>query len=278
MKKKICASVMVALVLVAALATFASAAALIEINGPVTVQQGETVTLRVEVSGVEGITADVEATGMEIVSFSGGLSDATSLLLLEDYGGMTATYTYRVTAGPGQTATFTLRNVIESQDMVDSNGPDQGWQATVASGDQPSESPTPSPSQEPSAAPSPSDTPSTAPSASAQPSDQQSPAPASSAPAASESAQGGQQSQAPSPTIGASTPVASSSQGGAAIVTVTPGSGGTTGGTTTVRLPKTADSTTNMWLFATLTAAVGTIAIIAAKKCAIGKKEAHDEQ
>lgn len=287
MKKRIFASVIIALMLVAAWSTSAFA---VSVSGPVTVQQGETVTLTIEGGSVEGVTADIETMGLEIVSFSGGLSDETSILLLEDYGGMRATYMYRVTAGPGQTASFRLVNVIESVNMVDTAAPGAEWQANVVS-DTPSESPSASPSTEPSTAPSEDQQPSTAPSADQSPSQQPSEQPSAAAsesavpsseqsqqPAASQSAPA---QQSPAPQISGGTP--SSGNGGqqqtpvpGGVVTVVPSNGG--GTTTVVRLPKTADSTTNMWLFATLTAAVGTVAIIAAKKCAIGKKEAPDEQ
>lgn len=275
MNKRIFASVMVTLVLVASLAAGAMA---ISVTGPVTVQPGEQVTLRIDGGNVEGVTADIATVGLEIVSFSGGLSDETSVLLLADYGGMTATYTYRVTAEAGQTVSFTLSNVIESQNMVDTPVAGAGWQANVVSGDQPSESPsaTPTPTEAPSASPStsPSQEPSGSPSTDASPSVSATVSP-SAAPSGSASTQPSVQ---PSPTISGGTP-SSGNQGGTITTPPSSGNQGGSGGTTTVvRLPKTADATTNMWIFASLTAAVGTIAIIAAKKCALGKKEAHDEQ
>lgn len=337
MKKRIIASVMITVLLIAALATNAFA---LSITGPQTVSNGETIILRIDGGSVEGVTADITTLGLELVMLSGGLSDASSVLLLEDYGGMVANYTYRVTAQEGQTVSFTLSNVIESQNMIDTPLPTQQWTATVGAPGA-SQTPAPSSSTAPSTEPSPSQQASSQPSggqqtqtpASQQPSSsqpgQQTQTPPASQQPGGESQQPGQpsdgqptqeptdstqptdqgsaqpsdqpqasdsqqpaQSQQPSPTIGAGTPTNGGTPtggngggttnngnnqqgggGGAVTVTVTPGSG-----TTVVRLPKTADATTNMWLFACLTAGVGTIAIVAAKKCSIGKKEAESKQ
>lgn len=296
MNKRIFAAVMVTMVLVASLVAGALAAASgpVAIEGPQTVQSGETVTLTIAgIGDIEGVNADIETVGLEMVSYSGGLSDQESILLLSDYGGLTATYVYRVTAADGQTVSFELQNVITSSNLVDTPQPNVSWSAPVGAA---APSGSPSSSESPSGEPSPSEsaTDSASPSGepSANPSESASPSASASdsaAPSQSGSAsQAPSQSTAPQPTISGGTPSASGGAGGGNTTTAPSGSNGgnagttTTGGTnqngtTVVRLPKTADSTTNMWIFAILTAAVGTIAIIAAKKCTI-HKSAEDEQ
>lgn len=272
-KKKVFAAMIATLVMVM---TFSVSALAISVSGPQSVETGQVVTLTIDGGNVDGVTGDITTSGLELISYSGGLSDETSILLLADLGGMTGTYTYRVTAQAGQNASFTISNVMEAVNDVDTPAAGAQWTARVGAATDASPSPTTSPSDTPTDQPSqpaseePSTVPTESPSNGGQsPQQTQTPAPAPS------DQQG--QNQTPTPAPSGYTPPAGGNAGG---TTGGTNGGGTTGGTTTSgggNLPKTADSTTNMWLFACLTAAVGTVAIIAARKCSI-RGEAQDEQ
>ena len=258
MKKKLFVAMIVTFLTVM---MFSASALALSITGPETVEQGQTITLTIDGGSVEGVTGNIRVSGLELVSYSGGLSDPETILLIAELGGMTGTYTYRVTADVGQTASFTVSDVMESVNDVDQPAPGAGWQAVV--GGAPAQSTPPSQTPTPSETAAPSDARET-----------QTPAPSEST---EQPTQGQQQTAAPTPAPSGGTPVA----GGTTSDNNNNNAAGgtTTGGTTTggSSLPKTADSTTNMWLFAILTAVIGTIAIIAAKKCSI-RGEAHDEQ
>ena len=224
MNKKILLSAAVAVMLVAALAVTAFA---VGVSGPSSVDTGDTITITVSGSG-EGTSGKISTSGLDITSVSGGMSTASDLLLLSEYGGMTATYTCTVTAGAGETASFSVSDVTVSDGTSDSPGEGGSWSATVAGASEPSDEPSSEPSDEPSQNPS------------SEPSGDAS----ASASASGSAAPGGQTTHKPG-TSGS----------------VKPGTSGKTD-----NMPKTGDATMDLWTLAVIAAACATVAVVAGKK------------
>lgn len=146
MKKKILVSVCAALVLVAA--TWSQAFATATLDGPSSAATGGTVEFTIR--GTEmGLSAKIKTTGLEFVKAEGGLSDEDVLILLSDYGGMEAKYTYTVTAAAGQPVSFALTDLTESDGRADSYIPSLTWSGTVGGDITTSEGPAPTRTNQP---------------------------------------------------------------------------------------------------------------------------------
>lgn len=224
MKKYI--SVGIAVLLVLAMGATAYAAA--DISGPSSVEPGETIELTVT-GGNNGMSANVSTSGLEFVSASGSLSDASHLIILQDAGGMSVNYTYRVTASSG-TVSFSLRNVTQSTEDGTTKQPNASWSASVEAAE-----PTATPS--PTAAPSDDVNPTEAPGEN--PSEQPSESPSESA----------------SPGASGGTGTTPGGQGGS----------GTSSGQQD-KMPKTGDTTVDLWMLLAVAAGAAITAIIAGKK------------
>lgn len=156
--KKVLLSTCLAIVLVAA---FAVTALAVSVSGPGNeVEPGETVTLTVTGEG-EGTAGKVRTQGLEITSVSGDFSTPTDFFVIGATGGMSATYTCRVTASAGQPVSFTVYDVTVSDGQKDSAGTGGSWEATAASPaeptarpDEPTQTPTDEPTLQPSGEPS----------------------------------------------------------------------------------------------------------------------------
>lgn len=128
MRNKLLISICVAMVLV--LAVSVTAFASVEVKGPTSVTAGS--TIEIVVTGTEkGLSANLATTGLEFVSVNGGLSDENTLILLEDFGGMTGTYTYKVTAANGGEVSFAMTSVTESDGQQDIPADNITWSGTV---------------------------------------------------------------------------------------------------------------------------------------------------
>lgn len=226
MNKKVLLSAAVAVMLVAALAVTAFAAS--SISGPGSVEQGETITITVS-TDANGFSGNVSTSGLEVISGTGGMSNASSVIILADMGGNTATYTCRVTGEPGSTVSFSLSNCKESDGQSDTDVTVAPWSATVAGGSEPSQEPTQRPTQEPSQEPTQVPTSSVEPTASGTATSTASGAPGASV----------------SPSAGTSAKPSSGTQD---------------------KMPKTGDATMDLWTLVIIAAACGAVAIVAGKK------------
>ena len=114
----------------------------LRVTGPSAVRTGETISITVAGSGVEGIRGNVQTQGLEILSYSSSLSSSTAAIMLPLFGSPAVIYSCRVTAGPGQAISFRLYDVslTPGDDMVLS-APDVRWSASVLSGPQPEPAP-----------------------------------------------------------------------------------------------------------------------------------------
>lgn len=159
MKRKTLLSISLAALLVVAMAATAFAApGSVSCSGPGSISTGETISITVTGTGL-GINAEVSTSGLSFVSVSNAFSSQGGVVLLPDFGTPSVTYTYTVTAGAGETASFTLSGATSADDndqVVSISG--DSWSATVPANEpEPSEEP-PAPSTTPggeqSAAPS----------------------------------------------------------------------------------------------------------------------------
>lgn len=228
MKKKIAAALSLMLI-ICGVAAAASAEATLSVS-PTTPVTGQEITFSVGTT-MDGLEAVINTTGLSFVRNT-GLGNSNRVISVP---GMQAEYVYTVTANPGETVSFILSDVNESDaDGNEVPGQRAVWMATaVAQQSQPSESPTVTPSDTPSQQPSsdpstqPSDTPSEQPSG--EPSTSGSPA---ASPTAAPTTAGN-----PSPTVAPSSPQdgtsASNNPSGGAAGSISGGtnSGGSSGGT-----------------------------------------------
>lgn len=136
MKRKMLISMAVAVVLVMALAATAMAA--VSISGPSSVNTGDTIQVTVSGTG-DGVNGAVSTQGLEFVSVSNNMCAQGAFVLLPNYGTTSATYTYTVTAGAGETVSVTLSNCEEAQGDTAVSIPGDSWSATVPAGQTPSE-------------------------------------------------------------------------------------------------------------------------------------------
>lgn len=127
MRKKLLTSIFVAVICIAALSATAFA---VELTGPSTVTNGSEIDIKVT-GTMKGLAANVTTTGLEFISVNGGLSDEETLILLEDFGGMEGVYKYRVTAPNGDTVSFALTDVYESDGEQDIPANNMTWSGTV---------------------------------------------------------------------------------------------------------------------------------------------------
>lgn len=106
------ASVIVAtlLVMVLCVPALAGDTALVQIQGPKSVQTGDLCVITVSAQDADSLNADINTSGLELVSFGGDLSTARDIFLLKGFSPSAITYRYRVTAQPGETARFWLTN------------------------------------------------------------------------------------------------------------------------------------------------------------------------
>lgn len=128
MRKRLLVSICVTVMLVAALA--ATAFAGVTVTGPDNVTTNSEIQIKVT-GTMKGLSANITTTGLQFVSVNGGLSDEGTIILLDDYGGMEGTYTYKVTAASGQEVSFALTAVTESDGERDIPGDNLTWSGTV---------------------------------------------------------------------------------------------------------------------------------------------------
>lgn len=126
-RNRLLISIGVAVLLVAALCTTAFA---VELTGPETVTPGSEIQIKVT-GTMKGLSANIQTTGLQFVNVDGGLSDEETLILLEDFGGMTGIYTYNVTAQEGETVSFVMTQVTESDGERDIPANNMTWTGTV---------------------------------------------------------------------------------------------------------------------------------------------------
>lgn len=254
--KKVLSSVVLAVFLIAALATVSLA---VDVSGPGTVEPGETVTITVTGSG-EATSGLVSVQGMTVQEASGGFSSTNDLLVLKSHGGLTATYTCRVTANPGERVSFSVSNVVVSNGSEDQPGTDGSWRAVVASNDEPVVSPDPTQKPNPTTAPEPTVEPD--PTQEPNPTDDNRPVPTQEPSASSSQAvptgDGSQVPASEAPSIDVN-----------GTITDNPSSGPSQGGTTVVskeKLPKTADSSVDLWTFLAIGAGLAVVVVVAGRK------------
>lgn len=245
MKKKVLLSAAVAVMLVAALAVTAFAAT--SVDGPGSIENGERITITISTTA-DGFSGNISTSGLSFVSCDNDLCNSSSAIILADAGQSSATYTYTVTAGPGETASFRVSNGTESDGDSDSSVSVGGWSATVpaAPTNPPTQTPAP-PTATPSATATATAT--TTPSSSARPT---------------------------TPTLPPSSAVPSGSLMPSAVPSGQPGTSGAPGITTQKpsssttnkkdNMPKTGDSTMDLWTLVVIAAACGAVAIVAGKK------------
>ena len=153
MRKKALISAAVAVMLVAAFAAVAFAAG-VSVSGPSSISTGETIQITVTGAG-EGASGSVSTSGLDVVSVSGApLSDTSNFVVADALGGLSATYNCTVTAGAGETASFTVSGVTISNGTQDEPGDGGSWSATVAGGTEPTQEPSTQPTGDASAQPS----------------------------------------------------------------------------------------------------------------------------
>lgn len=236
--KKILLSTAVAVVLVAALAVTAFA---VGVSGPSSVATGDKIDITVTGSE-QGTSGRVSVSGLRVDSVSGDLSSPSDFLVLADGpGGLTATYSCTVTAEAGETASFSVSNVVVSNGEYDFAAADGSWSARVPAAEptqEPSSEPTTEPSDEPTTQPS--GEPSATTSASAEPSGSATVSPSSSASSS-----------------------ASVKPGGAGQTSAKPSSGKPA---KTDKMPKTGDTTMDLWTLLVVAGACAAVAVVAGKK------------
>lgn len=235
--KKVMLSAVLAVVLVAALAATSLA---IDVSGPGTVEPGSTITIEVTGEGA-GISGAVETEGLMVTGATGGFSTVNDVLLVDTHGGLTATYTCRVTAKAGENVSFDVTDVIVSDGTVDRPASGAQWRAAVDDAAEPTIAPTQTqaPADEPSATQEPdTDTPADEPSAGESDEVTGSPEPGETTDSSDAAAPAGQKTPAPSQSAAG----------------------------TAEHLPKTADSSLDLWTFLSIGAGLAVIIVIAGKK------------
>lgn len=103
---------MVAALLVMALAipALAGDTAPVQIQGPESVQTGDLCAITISAHDVGSMNANINTSGLELVSYGGDLSTAKDIFLLKGFSPSAITYKYRVTAQPGELIRFWLTN------------------------------------------------------------------------------------------------------------------------------------------------------------------------
>lgn len=234
--KKILWSAVLAVVLVAALGATSLA---ISVSGPETVETGDTVNITVTGEGA-GISGTVETEGLTVTDAKGGFSTTQDVLLVDAHGGLTATYTCRVTAKDGERVSFNVTDVVVSDGTEDFPGKSAGWSARVDDAE-PTSAPTDTqaPTSVPPAEPIDTDAPTD------QPTDDQG---------------GAITTQTPEPTDtdGTDKPADAGTQ-----KTPAPSQ---SAADRTEHLPKTADSSLDLWTFLSIGAGLAVIIVIAGRK------------
>ena len=109
------------------------AAYAVDIDGPDTIEPGSTVQITVTGSG-DTMGGDVYTEGLIISDVEGGLSTPEDFVVTQAHGAMRSTYTCIVTAGVGLTASFRVRHVYVYDDGMtgDMRDEDGIWSRTVA--------------------------------------------------------------------------------------------------------------------------------------------------
>lgn len=238
--KKVLWSSVVAIMLIAALTAVAFA---VDVSGPDTVEPGQTVTITVTGEGA-ATSGFVSVKGLRITDASGGFSTPDDVLLVDSHGGLTATYECVVTAEAGDSVAFDVTGISVSDGTTDVSAPNAGWSAKVSGAAEPTVTPEP---DEPSKAPEtetpapPTQAPSTQP-----PSDEPSPT----------DDQGQQTEQ---PTDGSEPPAAAGDQSASP-------SASPSAKSNAEHLPKTADSSMDLWTYLVIGAGLAVVIVIAGKK------------
>lgn len=244
MRSKVAALVVAMLLIIGLSTSVAQAEATLAVS-PIEPVTGEQITFDVGTT-MSGLEAMISTTGLTYVSHT-GLGTQNHVVTVPGVVG--SVYTYTVSARPGETVSFVLSDVMESDENGDEReGRTSAWMATAqaAPTPPPTETPTPSeePSGQPSGEPSASDQPPASPPPSASPSEEPS---ATSSP--SEQPTQPTISGNPSPTIGpgAGTQGGAGTGGGSGTIGGTGGSGGggsasgTIGGGSQQGVPQTGD-------------------------------------
>lgn len=127
MKRRIMMSTLLTALLVTA---FVGTACAVDVDGPPSVKAGDTITVTVSGEGA-GLSGHITTSGLRVLQANGGFSTARDVLLLRDYGNMSAQYTCEVTASEGEMVTFEVSRVTVSDGRTDVRGASQSWAASV---------------------------------------------------------------------------------------------------------------------------------------------------
>ena len=127
-------SISMAVVLVVALAAtgLAAAAGSVSVSGPSSISTGQQVQITVSGTG-DGVNGTVAVSNLTIDSISNQFSSASGVVLLPSFGTASVVYTCTVTAGAGETASFSVTGATAAgPDNTVVDIPGASWSATVA--------------------------------------------------------------------------------------------------------------------------------------------------
>ena len=136
---------------------FAETSATCTVSGPASISAGETIQITVTFVCHEDWYADIQTSGLTFVGTSDSLCAQENKIELWGMGQydepdvMALTYTYTVSAQPGETASFSATNIHDFSEPQNSL-PNASWSATVPGGsepEQPSSQPTDGGSNQP---------------------------------------------------------------------------------------------------------------------------------
>lgn len=242
MKKRILGSICAVMLALACYAMPAFAATQDpSISGPGTVNEGDTITVTVT-TWAEALAGNVSVKGLEVLGVSGStLSTEKSVLIVTRVGGNSARYECKVTAGPGETVSFSVLNAVESSSEEEYNVTLSPWTEQVKQTVAPA-TPTPvPPTEEPTVSREPEPTVSESP------------------------------SEEPSPSQ--STPTGGTGAGGTTGTGGSPGTGSGNASGGSEKLPKTADSNVDGWIVLLIGIASAGLAIVAGRQVLVHRRQ-----